>query len=61
MKNMLFLQDNQNLCRCFKEYADWVHNNYLYNSVDPFVVEIGSNDGAMLENFAKKKYKASGY
>ena len=44
----------------FKEYADWVHNNYLYNLVDPFVVEIGSNDGAMLENFAKKNIRHLG-
>jgi len=36
----------------FKNMADWVKENYL-KSQDPFVVEIGSNDGIMLQNFAK--------
>ncbi len=35
----------------FKEFADFV-KTYL-QSPDPFVVEIGSNDGIMLQNFAK--------
>lgn len=36
----------------FKEYASWVGDAYL-TGTDPFVVELGSNDGIMLENFAK--------
>jgi methylation protein EvaC len=35
----------------FKEFAGFVKNNYL-PAKDPFVVEIGSNDGIMLRNFA---------
>lgn len=35
----------------FKEFADWVKSTYL-KAADPFVVEIGSNDGIMLRNFA---------
>src|SRR3990167_6235752 len=35
----------------FKELAEWVMANYLSDS-DPFVVEIGSNDGIMLQHFA---------
>jgi methylation protein EvaC len=35
----------------FKELADLVMKDYLH-SADPFVVEIGSNDGIMLQNFA---------
>jgi methylation protein EvaC len=35
----------------FKEFADFVKSRYL-QSADPFVVEIGSNDGIMLQNFA---------
>lgn len=35
----------------FKEFADLVMKEYLH-SPDPFVVEIGSNDGIMLQNFA---------
>ena len=34
----------------FKNFATLVKNQYLNND-DPFVVEIGSNDGIMLENF----------
>lgn len=34
----------------FKEFADFVKDNYL-PAKDPFVVEIGSNDGIMLRNF----------
>lgn len=37
----------------FKTYADWVYENHL-KSGDRFVVEIGCNDGIMLENFAKR-------
>ncbi len=36
----------------FKAYADLIRKDYLKTS-DPFVVEIGSNDGIMLQNFAK--------
>jgi methylation protein EvaC len=38
----------------FKESADKAIRNFLKVSADPFVVEIGSNDGIMLRNFAKK-------
>jgi len=37
----------------FKAYADWVYDNHLKGD-DLFVVEIGSNDGIMLENFANR-------
>ena len=37
----------------FQKFAD---NILRYLDEDPFVVEIGSNDGIMLSNFAKKKY-----
>ena len=36
----------------FKAFADDVIQNYISDS-DPFVVEIGSNDGIMLKNFAR--------
>lgn len=35
----------------FKQFADFVKAKYL-SSQDPFVVEIGSNDGIMLQHFA---------
>ena len=34
----------------FKEFADEIKSN-IANKKDPFVVEIGSNDGIMLRNF----------
>lgn len=37
----------------FKEFAQHVMDDYI-KSKDPFVVEIGSNDGIMLQNFAAK-------
>jgi methylation protein EvaC len=37
----------------FGEYARWVFDQYLAEE-KPFVVELGSNDGIMLENFAKR-------
>jgi len=37
----------------FSEYAAWVYDNHL-SGEDLFVVELGSNDGIMLENFAKR-------
>lgn len=43
----------------FQKYADWVLNNYLKKN-DPFVVELGSNDGILLENFSKKKIRHLG-
>ena len=43
----------------FRSYADWIINKYL-SSPDPFVVEIGSNDGAMMENFSKNEIRHLG-
>lgn len=43
----------------FKEYAEWVMKNYSQGE-DDFVIELGSNDGIMLENFAKKNIKHLG-
>lgn len=39
------------MARHFEEFADLVRTKYLAPS-DPFVVEIGSNDGIMLRHFA---------
>lgn len=36
----------------FEEFSGWIKSNYL-KSADPFVVEIGSNDGIMLRHFAQ--------
>lgn len=36
----------------FEEFAEYVRSTYLKDS-DPFVVEVGSNDGIMLQHFAR--------
>src|SRR5215813_5838239 len=36
----------------FGRFAEWVSASFL-DGKDPFVVEIGSNDGIMLQNFAR--------
>src|SRR5262249_23123050 len=35
----------------FANFSEWLHSAYL-RGPDPFVVEIGCNDGIMLKNFA---------
>lgn len=48
-----FSRTSIHMQRHFKAYADWVCEHHLATG-DSFVVEIGSNDGIMLENFAKR-------
>lgn len=38
----------------FKEMADQYLKNFMSGKQDPFIVELGSNDGIMLQNFAQK-------
>ena len=38
----------------FQNFANHVMDKYLHDVQDPFVIEIGSNDGIMLKHFAKK-------
>lgn len=47
-----FSSTSRRMAEHFKVFAASVRDNYLATSEDPFVVEIGSNDGIMLENFA---------
>jgi methylation protein EvaC len=48
-----FTRTSRHMVGHFSRYAAWVRERYL-DRPEPFVVEIGSNDGAMLENFAKE-------
>lgn len=54
-----FSQTSQRMVAHFAEFADHVLKDYIRSS-DPFVVEIGSNDGIMLKNFATKKIRHLG-
>jgi methylation protein EvaC len=47
-----FSSTSSRMAAHFKEFANHVMQDYLKSS-DPFIVEIGSNDGIMLQHFAK--------
>ena len=55
-----FSRQSKKMQEHFKKYANWVHENYLLNKKNPFVIEIGSNDGILLENFSQKNIKHLG-
>ena len=44
----------------FERWADQVVDDYLGASTDPFVVEMGSNDGILMKNFAKRNIRHLG-
>ena len=54
-----FSRTSKRMAIHFESYADWVKKNYLTRE-DPFVVEIGSNDGLMMEFFAKDNIRQLG-
>ena len=54
-----FSKTSKSMQNHFKKYADWVIDNFL-NKNDPFIVELGSNDGILLENFLNKKIRHLG-
>lgn len=47
-----FTRTSRAMVAHFSDFAAWLKDNYL-TCDDPFAVELGSNDGAMLENLAK--------
>jgi methylation protein EvaC len=47
-----FSSTSQRMQAHFKSFAEGVRQRFLSDVSDPFVVEIGSNDGIMLQNFA---------
>ena len=54
-----FSSTSMRMARHFREFAATVTNDYL-RTADPFVVEIGSNDGIMLQNFAQANIRHLG-
>lgn len=44
----------------FENFANHLLNDFIKDNSDPFIVEIGSNDGIMLQNFAKKNIRHLG-
>ena len=54
-----FSRTSKRMVEHFKQFAQWLKENYCQDA-DPFVVELGSNDGIMLENFAKKNIRHLG-
>lgn len=54
-----FSSTSARMAEHFAEFSDQVRRDYL-NAVDPFVVEIGSNDGILLENFARARIRHFG-
>lgn len=54
-----FSRTSKRMVEHFKQFAHWLKENYCQD-VDPFVVELGSNDGIMLENFAREHIRHLG-
>ena len=48
-----FTRTSSRMVEHFARYAEWAQERYLAGP-DPLVVEIGCNDGAMLENFSRR-------
>jgi methylation protein EvaC len=49
-----FSGTSKNMAMHFEKFSSHVLTDYIGDKKDPFIVEIGSNDGIMLQNFAKK-------
>lgn len=51
---------SQHMQNHFKEFASYLINKYLENRGDPFIVELGSNDGIMLKHIKDMGYRHLG-
>jgi methylation protein EvaC len=47
-----FSSTSRRMAEHFRRFAESVRESFFGDSADPFVVEVGSNDGIMLQNFA---------
>lgn len=55
-----FSRTSERMKEHFNKYSSWLKSTYLNQRTDPFIIEIGSNDGIFLENFAKEGIKHLG-
>lgn len=55
-----FSGTSQHMQTHFREFAAAVHNDHLSDLNDPLVIELGSNDGIMLKNFAARNIRHLG-
>ncbi|MBI4356607.1 MAG: class I SAM-dependent methyltransferase [Gammaproteobacteria bacterium] len=55
-----FSRTSQAMREHFKQFAHSAMCEYLKGREDPFIVELGSNDGILLEHFAQNKVKHLG-
>jgi methylation protein EvaC len=51
---------SKNMCAHFESFSEMVMNRFISSRHDPFVVELGSNDGIMLQNFKNENYRHLG-
>jgi methylation protein EvaC len=54
-----FSSTSSRMIEHFKKFADFVTQQYLQEQ-DPLVIEIGCNDGILIQNFAKKRIRHLG-
>jgi methylation protein EvaC len=58
-KYAFFTRTSKRMVAHFANYAEWALSRFL-TKPNPFVVEIGCNDGAMLENFSRRGIRQLG-
>ena len=58
-KYPFFTNSSNYMKKHFKEYANWILKEFITNNDDQ-IIEIGCNDGTMLENFKEKKIESLG-
>jgi methylation protein EvaC len=54
-----FSRQSKSMRHHFKSYSEWIIKNYIISN-DPFIIELGSNDGILLENFVKENIRHLG-
>ncbi len=54
-----YTSSSKYMCKHFKNFAEWLMVNYLDQGTK--IIEVGSNDGTLLENFKNKNIEAIGF